>query len=340
MQVRITLKKVEHQFSAEPGERLLYAGLRHGVPLAYECATGTCGTCKAVRVTGTIKNLWLDAPGRPDHGREVEALLLCQSCAESDCTLDGSPASTTRPRPQTLPSYFEAHIAEIASLTADVCLLTLSLHRPFHFEAGQFVLFSVDNLSGFRAYSMVEGYATSRPSFIIKRKPGGAISDWVFERATAGAPLRLFGPLGVATLRPETDGDLFLLAGASGLSMAFSVLDAAARNGHLARHRADVIFGVRRAADLFLVDRLAATGAVVTLALSDEADVALVRRSFPDVRVMSGFVHEVAAACLPTTTSNTIAFLAGPPPMIDACLRHLVVGARIPPTRIRYDKFS
>lgn len=71
-----------------------------------------------------------------------------------------------------------------------------------------------------------------------------------------------------------------------------------------------------------------------------QKEVEAIHRSFPAVRLMRGFVHEVAAVRLPPSTPGTIAFLAGPPPMIDASLRHLIMHARIPPARIRYDKFS
>jgi toluene monooxygenase electron transfer component len=340
MQVTVTIKDVEYHFTAEPSERLLYAGLRQGVPLAYECATGTCGTCKATCVKGRINHTWPESPGLQERDRALGVSLLCQSTAESDCKFVGSLAPVNRASAQAQPKYFESRITEMTHLTVDVMLLTLSLGALIQFEPGQFALIGVNGIPGFRAYSMVEGLPTSRPSFIIKRKPGGAMSDWMFERAKVGTALQLFGPLGVATLQPTSDGDLFFLAGASGISMAFSILDAAARNGHLTRHRAEVIFGVRRASDLFLVDRLLATGATVTLALSDEVDIETLQGRFPNAYVTSGFVHEAAALHLPPATSETIAFLAGPPPMIDACLRHLIAKARIPPTRIRYDKFS
>lgn len=345
MQVTVTLRDGEHVFTAAPGERLLYAGLRQGVPLAYECATGTCGTCRAVRVAGDIGDHWPAAPGAPDRARAPEARLLCQCHAEGECAFRAEGWPLSRPRPRVRPDYAAASIAEIARLTADVCLLTLALAQPLDFEPGQFVLLGADPVPGLRAYSMVEGAATARPSFIIKRKPGGAMSDWIFDVARPGTALRLFGPLGVATFRPASDGDLFLLAGASGLSMVLSVLEAAGRAGHLGRHRADVVFGVRQAADLFLLDRLAASGATVTVALSAAADpasqdaLAPLRRAFPEMRFVQGFVHEAATA-LPPSGPATIAFLAGPPPMIDACLRHLIARARIPPGRIRYDKFS
>ena len=345
MQVTIRLRDGEHVFSVDPGEKLLYAGLRQGVPLAYECATGTCGTCKADRVSGKVGDDWCAAPGLPDRTRHPDSLLLCQCHAEGDCVLRADGWPPTRARPLAQPDYGLAHIVGLRSLTADVCLLTLSLPRPIDFEAGQFVLLGTESVPGLRAYSIVEGRATAQPSFIIKRKPGGGMSDWLFGSARPGAALRLFGPLEVATFRPASDGDLILLAGASGLSMALSVLDAARRAGHFEHHRADVIFGVRRAADLFLLDRLAASGAAVTIALSEpETDLGDVlgplSADYPAFRFVGGFVHEVAMAALPPSRPSTIAFLAGPPPMIDACLRHLITRARVPPGRIRYDKFS
>jgi Na+-transporting NADH:ubiquinone oxidoreductase subunit NqrF len=41
-------------FHAEPQEPLLYAALRAGVAIPYECGTGTCGTCKARRLAGVV----------------------------------------------------------------------------------------------------------------------------------------------------------------------------------------------------------------------------------------------------------------------------------------------
>ncbi len=60
----------------------------------------------------------------------------------------------------------------------------------------------------------------------------------------------------------------------------------------------------------------------------------------PLLRFEQGFVHQVAAAVVPKPAAGTVGFVAGPPPMIDASLRYLMLQARIPPGRIRYDKFS
>jgi toluene monooxygenase electron transfer component len=45
-------------FDAAPGERILHAGLLAGAGLPFECASGTCGACKARRVSGEVIDLW------------------------------------------------------------------------------------------------------------------------------------------------------------------------------------------------------------------------------------------------------------------------------------------
>ena len=64
MKVQVTGRSHTHVFEAEPGEKILDAGLRSGFVLPYECGSGTCGTCRARLVSGEIEDAWPDAPGR------------------------------------------------------------------------------------------------------------------------------------------------------------------------------------------------------------------------------------------------------------------------------------
>src|SRR5689334_15340000 len=72
-------------FEAEPREPVLYAALRAGVAVPYECATGSCGTCKARRVSGVIVGDWAQAPGNAYLRADREEVLLCQTRALGDC---------------------------------------------------------------------------------------------------------------------------------------------------------------------------------------------------------------------------------------------------------------
>jgi len=53
----------------------------------------------------------------------------------------------------------------------------------------------------------------------------------------------------------------------------------------------------------------------------------------------SGLVHEVAAGTCRGRYQNVRAYLAGPPPAVDAAVR-MLLQARVSTDNIRYDKFS
>src|SRR5215472_12822402 len=96
-------KLASASFHAEPQEPLLYAALRAGVAIPYECGTGTCGTCKARRLAGVVVADWADAPGKAFLRAERDEMLLCQNRALSDASFEipGSVnlASAARVRP-------------------------------------------------------------------------------------------------------------------------------------------------------------------------------------------------------------------------------------------------
>jgi toluene monooxygenase electron transfer component len=64
MRIQLNARNRGYEFEARAGEKVLHAGLRAGLDLPYECATGTCGTCKAALVCGAVDDLWDQAPGK------------------------------------------------------------------------------------------------------------------------------------------------------------------------------------------------------------------------------------------------------------------------------------
>ena len=53
MKITIQANSGEFSFECDAAERVLYAGLTQGLKLPYECATGTCGTCRGRVVQGS-----------------------------------------------------------------------------------------------------------------------------------------------------------------------------------------------------------------------------------------------------------------------------------------------
>jgi len=346
MNVVVTAKNGTREFGCEPGEKILHAGLRSGVELPYECATGTCGTCKARLVSGRTQSEWPDAPGRRYLKSEAE-VLTCQSVAHENCALEVGGSLKAREVDTPTPCAVGGVLRGLRRLTHDVAGLDVELDAPVDFAAGQFALVTVPGIAGARAYSMINFEArASRLSFVVKKKAGGGVSEWLFGAGAEGARLRLFVPLGHATFHPELAKHVLCVAGGSGIAGMMSILARACGARHFAAWDGHVYFGIRGARDAFFLDELEAFRTrypgrlAVTVALSDEEVPASLRDAYPAFAFARGLVHAVAGEAMKGRYANVRAWVAGPPPMVDASLRLLLREARLPVADIRYDKFS
>jgi toluene monooxygenase electron transfer component len=345
VKIVVTARGGTREFECEPGEKILHAGLRSGVELPYECGTGTCGTCKARLGSGRVESEWPDAPGQRYLKSEAE-LLMCQCVAREDCALEvallkASEADVARP------VALAGEVRGWRRLTHDVAAFAVDLDRPLDFEAGQFALLSVPGIAGARAYSMVNFERSARRlSFVVKRKPGGAVSDWLFGDPVDGTRVGLFAPLGHATFAPGLRKHLLCIAGGSGIAGMLSILQRADEAGHFAEWDGHVFFGVRRETDVFSLEALQALRVrhpgrlAVTVALSDEEVPPSLPAAYPGLAFARGLVHAVAGERMAGRFAEVRAYVAGPPPMVDASLRLLLREARLTPADIRYDKFS
>ena len=345
MKVVVTARSGTCEFECEPGEKILHAGLRSGVELPYECGTGTCGTCKAKLVSGRVESEWPDAPGIRYLKGPAE-LLMCQCLAREDCALEVG-VLKTREADAPLHGALGGHVRGWRRLTHDVAAFDVDLDRPLDFDAGQFALLSIPAIAGARAYSMVNfERAARRLSFVVKKKPGVAVSEWLFGDGVGGTRLGLFAPLGHATFQPGLPKHVLCIAGGSGIAGMMSILQRAGEAGHFAGWDGHVYFGVRSERDGFFLGALQALQAryparlAVTIALSDEDVPASLPAAYPGLAFARGLVHAVAGEGMKGRFADVRAYVAGPPPMVDASLRLLLREARLSPADIRYDKFS
>jgi len=346
--VKVETKTGEFSYACSPDETLLAAGLSAGFSLPYECATGTCGTCHARVMDGTVDPGWAEAPGYRTLRRDKGDVLMCQARPLGDCSLrvKSSVIQPQEPIAQTLERTGRVEV--VRRLTKDVVHIEITLSQPMNFVAGQFVTIQHADLIGRRAYSMVNfGRDVERLSFVIKRKPDGKFSEIAFERNLLGADLQVLGPLGRATFRPEEDRDVLCIAGGSGIAGMMSILQHATEVRYFDQHRGHVFFGVRTLSDMFYLEDFAKylaaadVGLDVTIALSDESAVPAAHPDFERIHLATGMVHDVAARTLTAGQwANAIGYVAGPQPMVDSALKVLITQAGIGPGSIRFDKFS
>ncbi len=343
MSVTIRTKQATYEIPCEAGERVLYAALRAAVPMPFECASGTCGTCKARVKTGQVTELWPEAPGRSYLKPERGEILMCQCALAGEGDLEILVPGAAPSPPEPTPAHREGVLTAGERLTHDVARFSVDLDAPIDFSPGQFVLLQIPALEGYRAYSMVNhAEGPTRLEFVVKQKPGGGFSRWLFDAEAGQTPVGIFGPLGRATFSAAENKDVLCIAGGSGVAGMMSILTAASGADYFARHRGRVFFGVRTLNDVFfrreladLVER-AGPNLQVTIALSEQEAPA----GDGAIRFATGFVHQVAGEAMAGRYEGSIAYVAGPPPMVDGAIRLLIIEGRLPASDIRYDKFG
>jgi len=346
MRVQLNARNRAYQFQTEPGARSLYGGLAAGIHLPYECGSGTCGTCKARLVAGEIDDLWPAAAGRKFLKQPGE-FLMCQCVARSDCALEVANFVYPIDPGACTPAFGRGIVSSTKMLTHDVISFSVALDTPLDFDAGQFVVMQMPGVPGFRGYSMVNfERASQRLDFVVKKKPGGGASEWLFKGGADGQQVEFFGPLGAATFLPNLDKNILCIAGGSGIAGMMSILARAGEARYFDAYSGYVFFGVRTYRDIFYLDQLARLAREfpdklkVTIALSDEDVPERALQEHPALKFDQGMVHEVAARHMQGQYQNVRAYLAGPPPCVDSAIRMLLLQAKLAAENIRYDKFS
>jgi toluene monooxygenase electron transfer component len=347
MRIQLNAKNRLFAFDVLNKESILYAGMRQGLELPYGCATGTCGTCKVKCRAGRCVTTWPDAPGNRVGKQEPDDLLMCQCTPVEDAILDTAATVYMADPGSCLPHYVGGWIAEERLVAPDMLAFSLALDQPMNYEAGQFVALQVPGVSGYRGYSITNfAPGVGLIDLLVKRKPGGQFSDWLFSQTRERTCINVFGPLGRATFFPSLGKNLLIIAGGSGIAGMMAILAHAVQDGYFERHRGFAFFGVRTWNDRFFLTELSEMRAAfpgrlsVTVALSDGEVPDGAETDYPGLTFARGLVHEVAIASMAGHCANTRAYVAGPAATVNVTLHSLIREARLTPTDIRYDKFD
>lgn len=325
---RATLTGTDIAFDTAPDQSLLMAGLAAGLALPYECCSGTCGSCKAELKNGEVQSRFPDSPALSPRDRRKGRILLCQCEPRGDVELKVRLGESVEPPPRALSLRVDA----LERLGASMLLVRSVASAPVEFLAGQYVLANIPG-AGRRAYSMANAPdGTGRLEFLIKAKPGGAATAFLFDRLRAGDTLDAEGPFGRAYLRPPDAGTIRCLAGGSGLAPVLSITRDALRRGHAV----ELFYGARSRDELVLTDEIEALRVAhprlrLVPCLSEPAPGDAWDGAVGNVGdVMFGAVEQLAGTPL---------YMAGPAPMVDAVLRGCVVDRGVPADQVFFDRF-
>ena len=325
-------------YDCRTDDTLLRAGLRAGLGLAYECNVGSCGSCKFQLLEGDIEVSWQDAPGLTKKDWERGRRLACQSSPRSACRIK----TVVNPEfvPRVTPKRFTATLEKTTPVTHDTREFRFRGRELAGFLPGQYALLQFPGVSGVRAYSMsnIAGGGTDW-DFIIRRVPNGAGTSVLFDELRPGGEIEMDGPYGLAYLRPDSPRDLVCVAGGSGLSPMISIARGLVREPSLAARKLHFFYGGRGPQDVCGETHLREIAGygdriryypIISVPELDES------RAWKGEQ---GFVHELVERTLSVNLGGYEYYMAGPPPMVQAALKLLMVDHKVPSQQIHYDRF-
>lgn len=333
----VSFNRDEAAVGCTDDETILLAGLRAGLDLPYECASGGCGTCKAKLVAGRVRSRWPDATGLSERDRRRgNRILMCQSIPEEPCQLQVA-LPDDEPDPEPMPCRSPARLMKREMLNDDTARFVLEVAEPLPFLPGQFVVLEFEDEVR-RAYSMTHPYRQESGrtlDLLIRAKPGGMATKWLFTGLYLGAELVVEGPYGRAYAQSPVDRDVVCLAGGTGLAPVLAIAEQLVKES--SDRRVDLYVGARTVRDLVLTDRLAALrarGANLVASVDEEG-----AGEHPHLdAVRKGLILDHLITEIPDLTTRDV-YLAGPTPMVDAAMRELVRAGRAAADRVFFDRF-
>lgn len=246
------------------------------------------------------------------------------------------PLSLPQPSTQIRTSRITVNKATILSqraLNHDTYKLVVACNEgsnAIHASAGQFVTLRFPSITLPRPYSLARDPASEAPghhTFFIRLVPGGEVSEWLAKCDRSGTEIEVAGPLGGFGLDDSTK-PMICVAGGSGMSAIMAVIEDACAK----QVKRDCIFfyGARGRADLYCkeeIDELSekwhsANSFKFVQVLSEEpidsdwtGQRGLVTEHIDKDWIKTGMINPGEAS----------AFFCGPPPMIEAGTKMLIL---------------
>lgn len=296
-----------------PNETVAEASFKSRINIPVDCRDGACGTCKSLCESGDYDGGDYIEDALTDEEADSGYALPCQMMPRSDLVLR---IPGTSEMAKTGPAAHTATISEVRHLSESTVAFALDLddRDALTFLPGQYVNVSVPGTDVQRSYSFSSGPDDKTVSFLVRLTDGGAMSDYLRDRAEVGDQLRCTGPLGSFFLRDGTRPALFL-AGGTGLAPLLSMLERL-RAGEVDRP-VHLLYGVTKDADLVEMDKLRHYAEVLPQFTFDycvaDEDSAAPNKGYVTNLLGPDHFHG----------GDVDVYLCGPPAMVEAVDKHL-----------------
>ena len=312
MPFKITIRSSSISFTAEQGETILAAALRHGINLPYGCRNGSCGSCKGRVLEGETEYVHQHPEGITSEETRDGYALFCQASPRTNIDIDTRVVNRLDDIPiRKLP----CRVDKIDKLNHDVLRLFLRLPvtERLQFMAGQYIDIHMQNGQR-RSFSLAN--APHDDEFLelhVRYYNGGLFSEFAFHKLHEKSLLRIEGPLGSFFLREDSDRPIILMAGGTGFAPVKSIIEHSV-NKQINRP-IHLYWGARTKSDLYMHE-LACTWKKSIRDFQYEPVLSDPSAS-DEWHGKTGLVHEAVLHDF-TDLSGYEVYACGPPPMVKA----------------------
>jgi NAD(P)H-flavin reductase len=230
------------------------------------------------------------------------------------------------------PAWWEADVVAHERRTIDIAVLQIRPREQLPYLAGQSISLETEVRPRLWRYYSVANAPRDDGLMELHAQAmdGGPVSSALVRRIGVGDVLRLGPPVGHLSLDTESDRDLLLVAGGTGLAPLKAIVDQVARYGP--ERRVDLFVGARTEDGFYdtpALQRLEQQHPwlTVTLAVSDDKISSLEH----------GDVGEVVTRHGPWRSRDV--YVAGPPAMVEDTVSRLL-SSGVPEERIRTEVFA
>ena len=309
MTVSVTIEQAEEPIAVEMGQTILEAAISQGVPYPHGCRSGNCGACKSRLISGDVEMSPYSEFALTEEEREQGLILACRAVPWEDAEVAWLGEDETVHHPI---RRMTCQVAALDDMTHDIKRVRLDIADggPFSFSPGQYCSVAFADLAP-RDYSMANTPDEERIELHVRHVTGGASSAHVAEHLAVGEEVAVDGPFGTSWLREAHRGTIYALAGGSGLAPIKAMVERALDLGMAQDIR--LYFGVRDERDLYLEDHFTQLCARHT----NLAFVPVLSEPSGTTGRRTGFLHDALAADI-GGLDGCKAYLAGPPPMVEA----------------------
>lgn len=211
-------------FFVEGNDTILEAALRAGIPFAYGCSSGSCGTCKARVLSGEIKPVRSHEYVMPPTQQAQGYALMCSCTAVSDLVLEAEVAQS----PSDVPLQQIGGVIRAVDRPSDE-VAVIHVRTPprdrLRFLAGQRAVLT---LGGSLAMELPIASCPCEDrhlEFHVRRLQGNLFSNYVFDRLKIGDPVSIRGPDGDFVLDTISTRPIIFIAFCTGFAPVKSLME-------------------------------------------------------------------------------------------------------------------